>query len=218
MFIRTRFKSTVNKRGTKRADSFLMPKCWFNMLQTRSFDMFITSNISLTLIQRSSGTIWWTLAMLLSVVAVFGRTKRSSFPKLLRLHLNSVAQNFTVVNYSAESPYTESNSSLISVGVLPFKNKYLMTARYSILAIFIKTLASTHSHDCYITTARSKWLKLWWVSVNRWTTKFTSFYLRVLLSSCWGRKLFRPPSWMLPILCFHYLQLLDSNVQKRPDV
>ena len=37
--------------------------------------------------------------------------------------------------------------------VLPFKNKYLLTAQYSILF-------STHSNDCYITTAHSKWLKL----------------------------------------------------------
>ena len=36
-----------------------------------------------------------------------------------------------MVNDGAQSPNTESNSSLISVGVLPFKNKYLMTARYS---------------------------------------------------------------------------------------
>ena len=156
------------KRGTQRADSFLMPKRWFNMWQTRSFDMFITSAISLNLIRRSSSTIWWTLAMFWSVVAVFGRHERSSPPKLLRPRLNSAAQYFTVVNDGAESPYTESNSSLICVGVLPFKNKYLVTARYSILS-------STHSNDCYITTAHPKRLKLWWVTVNRWTTKFTSY-------------------------------------------
>ena len=107
--------------------------------------------------------------MFSSVVTVFGRPERSSSPKLLRLCLNSAAQNFTVVNDGAEFPYTESNSSLICVGVLPFKNKYLMTTRYSILS-------STHSNDCYITTVRPKWLKLWWVTVNRWTTKFTSFF------------------------------------------
>ncbi|CAH1389960.1 unnamed protein product [Nezara viridula] len=73
------------------------------------------------------------------VVAVFGRLERSSSPKLLQRRLNSAAQNFTVVNDGAEPPYTESNLFLICVGVLPFKNKYLMTARYSILSIFIKT-------------------------------------------------------------------------------
>src|SRR5436190_18601991 len=98
--------------------------------------------------------------MFSSVVAVFGRPEHSLSPKLLQPRLNSAAQNFTVVNDGAESPYTESNSSLICVGVLPFKNKYLMTARYSILFIFIKTLTSTHSNDCYIITARPKWLKL----------------------------------------------------------
>ena len=72
---------------------------------------------------------------------------------------------------------------------IAFKNKYLVTARYSILFW-------THSNDCYITTARPKWLKLWWVTVNRWTTKFTSFNLRMLLSLCWGQKLFRPLSYM----------------------
>src|SRR5436190_13574311 len=99
--------------------------------------------------------------MFSSVVAVFGHPERSSSPKILRPRLNSAAQNFTVVNDGAESPYTESNSSLICVGVLPFKNKYLMTARYSILSIFTQRLTSTHSNDCYITTARPKWLKLW---------------------------------------------------------
>src|SRR5436189_6488481 len=89
--------------------------------------------------------------MFSSVVAVFGRSERSSSPKLLRSRLNSAAQNFTVVNDGVESLYTESNSSLICVGVLPFKNNYLMTARYSILSIFIKTLTSSHSNDCYIT-------------------------------------------------------------------
>ena len=142
--------------------------------------MFITSAISLTLIRPSSSPIGWTLAMFSSVVAVFGRPKRLSSPELLRRRLNSATQNFTVVIDGAESPYTEFNSSLIRVGVLPFKNKYLMTARSLILS-------STHSNDCYITTAPPKWLKLWWVTVNRWTTKFTSFYLRVLLSSCWAR-------------------------------
>ena len=117
--------------------------------------MFITSVISLTLFRRLSNINWWTLAKFSSVVAVFGRPKRSSSPKLLRPRLNSAAQNVSVVNDGAES--------------------------------------STHSNDCYITTARPKWLKLWWVTFNRWTTKFTSFYLRVLLSSCWGLKLFRPP-------------------------
>ena len=75
-----------------------------------------------------------------------------------------------------------------------------MTTRYSILS-------STHSNDCYITTARPRWLKLWWVTVNRWTTKFTSFYLQVLLSSCRGRKLFRPPTYMYKTakcLCTHF--------------
>ena len=132
------------------------------------------SAISSTLIRRLSSTIWLILAMFSSLVAVFGRPERSLSPKVLRPRLNSAAQNFTEVNDGAEFPYTKSNSSLICVGVLSFKNKYLMTARYSILS-------PTHSNDCYITTARPKWLKLWWVTVNRWTTKFTSFYLRVLL-------------------------------------
>ena len=145
--------------------------------------------LSLSLIRRSSITIWWTLAMFSSLIAVLRRPERSSSPKLLRPRLNSAAQNFTVVNDGAEFPYIEFNSSLICVGVLPFENKYLMTPRYSILS-------STHPNDCYITTARPKWLKLWWVTANRWTMKFTSFYLRMLLSSCWGRKLFRPPSYI----------------------
>ena len=187
MFIRTHFWSTVSKRGTQHADSFLIPKCWFNMLQTHSFNMFITSAISLTFIWWSCRTIWWTFAMFSTIVAVFGRPERSLSPKLLQPRLNSAAQNFTVVNDSAEFPYTESNSSLIFVGVLPFKNKYLVTARYSILS-------STHSNDCYVITARPKRLKLWWLTVNRWTTKFTSSHLRVLLSSCWSRKVFGPPS------------------------
>ena len=127
------------------------------------------------------------LATFSSIVAVFGRPESSSSPKLLRPRLNSAAQNVTLVNAGVKSPYTQSNSSLICVGELPFKNKYLMTARYSILS-------STHSNDCYITTVRPKWLKLRWVTVNRRTTKFTSFYLRVLLSSCCGQKLFRSPS------------------------
>ena len=152
-----------------------------------SFDIFITSVISLTLIRRAFSTIWWTLAMFSSVVAVFGCPERSSSPKLLRPRLNSPAQYFTVVNDGAESPYTESNSSSICVGVLSFKNKYLMTDRYSILS-------PTHSN---ITTVRPKWLKFWWVTFDRWITKFTSFYLRILLSSCWGPKLFRPPSYSI---------------------
>ena len=61
----------TSKRGTQRADSRLMAKSWCNMWQTRSLDIFTTSAISLTLIQRSSSTIWWTLAMLSSAVAVF---------------------------------------------------------------------------------------------------------------------------------------------------
>ena len=150
----------TSKRGTQRADSFLMPESWCNMWQTRSLDIFITSAISLTLIRRSSSPIWWTLAMLSSAVAVFGRPERSSSPKLLRPRLNSAAQNFTVVNDGALSPYTVSNSTLICVGVLPFKNKYLMTARYSIFSIFTKTLTSTHSNDCQLKTARPNWLQL----------------------------------------------------------
>ncbi|GFV41678.1 uncharacterized protein TNCV_3628291 [Trichonephila clavipes] len=98
--------------------------------------------------------------MVSSVVVVFGRPGRSSSPKLLRPRLNSAAQTFIVVNDDAESPYTESTSSLICVGVLPFKNKYLMTARYTILSIFTKTLTSTPSNDCYITSARPRWLNL----------------------------------------------------------
>ena len=43
--------------------------------------------------------------MFSSVVVVFGRPERSSSPKLLRPRLNSAAQNFTVVNDGAESPY-----------------------------------------------------------------------------------------------------------------
>jgi len=66
--------------------------------------------------------------MLSSVVAVFGGPERSSFPKLVWSRLNSAAQNFMMVNDFAEFPYTVSNSSLVCVGVLPFINKYLMSA------------------------------------------------------------------------------------------
>ncbi|GFU34173.1 hypothetical protein TNCV_3199651 [Trichonephila clavipes] len=61
----------------------------------------------------SSSTIWGTLAMFSSVVAIFGRPERSSSPKLLQPRLNSAAHNFAEVNNGAESPNTESNSSLI---------------------------------------------------------------------------------------------------------
>ncbi|GFX56263.1 hypothetical protein TNCV_2241971 [Trichonephila clavipes] len=108
--------------------------------------MFITSAISLKLFRWSSSTMWGILAMFSSVVAVFGRPERSTSPKLLRPRLNSAAQNFSVVNEGAESPYTESNSLLIYVGVLPFKNKYLMPTRYLSLSLFTKTLTSTHSN------------------------------------------------------------------------
>lgn len=58
------------------------------------------------------------------------------------LRLNSAAQYFTSRNDDAVSPYTASNASLICIGVLPFKDKYLMTARFSIFFIFIITLTS----------------------------------------------------------------------------
>ncbi|GFX20658.1 transposable element Tcb2 transposase [Trichonephila clavipes] len=60
--------------------------------------------LSLTLIRWSSSTIWWTLVMVSSVVAVFGRPERSSSPKLLRPRLNSTTQNFTVTGSAGQRP------------------------------------------------------------------------------------------------------------------
>lgn len=53
----------------------------------------------------STSAIWWTLATLSSVVAVFGRLERLSSSKLVRPQLNSDIQNFTVANDGAELPY-----------------------------------------------------------------------------------------------------------------
>lgn len=50
---------------------------------------------------------------------------------------------------------------------------------------------SVNSNEYYVTTASSKWLKLWKLTLNRWTTEFNIFHLRVLPSLLWDRKHFR---------------------------
>ena len=148
------------------------------MTNTRSFDMFITSVISLTLIRQPSSTIWWTLAMFSTVVAVFGRPERSSSPKLLRPRLNSAAQNVTVANDGAESlPLYRIQLSFDLRIRIAFQKPMFNDSL--VLNFILNSLKRLLHNNC-----ASKWLKLWLVTVNRWTTKFTSFYLRVLLYLC----------------------------------
>lgn len=103
-----------------------------------SLDKLITSAISLTLIRRSSSTIWWTYSL---VVVLFNFPQRM----LVQSRLTSATETFTDVNDGTESLSTD----LISVDILLFKNKYL----------FMKILITT----CQTTTDHAKWLKLQWV-------------------------------------------------------
>jgi len=75
---RLRLLSGVSKRGTHRADSFLMPKISCRIWLTRSFDMPTVSAVSRIFNRRSANTRSWTFVTLSTVVAVFGAPGRGS--------------------------------------------------------------------------------------------------------------------------------------------
>lgn len=79
------------------------------------------------------------LSTISGTVTSFGRPGRSSSIMLVRPRLNSAVQYLIVYNEGVGSPYTASNSVLISPLFFPFKNKYLITARISILSIFVNS-------------------------------------------------------------------------------
>jgi hypothetical protein len=80
--------STVSKRGTYLADSFVIPKYSCTIFCTGSDEMPTISTISLIFIRRSANTISWILWIISSVVTSIKRPERSSFRTDIRLCLN----------------------------------------------------------------------------------------------------------------------------------
>jgi hypothetical protein len=86
--IRFRLLSTVSKRGTHLADSFVIPKYSCTIFCTGSDEMPTISTISLIFIRRSANTISWILWIISSVVTSIERPGRSLFRTDIRPCLN----------------------------------------------------------------------------------------------------------------------------------
>lgn len=149
------------------------------------FRHLVASIISLTLILRSSSTIWWILAMLWLVVAVFGRPNRSLSPKLLRPYLNSNAQNCAGGKWCCRVPIYRVQP------IFDLRRRIIFQRDRSILDFF-HFHKNIYSHGLVQVTVRSRSLKLWLIPLERCT--FPDLYWRVLPSTRRGRKLSRPPS------------------------
>lgn len=150
---RSRLSSTVSHQ----AQSYFIFKFPCNIFSTRSREMPTASAISCTLTLRSFNHF--------SIVNHFFCDSLFWVARALFIgpRSNSDVQYFIVDNEGVGPSYTASDSDLISS-----KKNYLITARYSISSIFVKTQKLLASDGCQTHTERRSWLKIGHPSFERW--------------------------------------------------
>ena len=155
------FCSILSKRGTSRADNFLISKSWCKTLCIRSDHISKGSAISLIVNQRSSNTVWCTKSTLSLVVAVFGRSERFSSITLVRPHLYSATQFLTVSN-EGRLHRTQSLIHLLFLESFPLSTMNFIIERYLILSIVDRQRQLATLGECHRQSRNPNGLKFLW--------------------------------------------------------